>query len=102
MESSVATKKAIHTAVPKSGKPKGWIKRAKRIIWVAFAAAVVLPSVYVYIVSIDLFGLFGPMPGYAAVENPENDLSSDLMSADGVSLGRYFLYNNRSQIHYHD
>ena len=53
--------------------------------------------------SIDLFGLFGGMPGYAAIENPENDLSSDLISSDGVSLGRYFRYfSNRSQVSYDD
>src|SRR5690606_35734917 len=52
-------------------------------------------------VSIDLLGLFGGMPVYTAIENPENDLSSELISADGVSLGRYFRYN-RSQINYRD
>ncbi len=35
----------------------------------------------------------------ADVENPENDLSSELISADGVSLGRYFRFN-RSQVAY--
>lgn len=62
---------------------------------------IVLPLSYVYIVSIDLFGLFGGMPSYAAIENPKNDLSSELISADGVSLGRYFRYlSNRSQVSY--
>jgi penicillin-binding protein 1A len=41
------------------------------------------------------------MPSLLAIENPENDLSSELISADGVSLGRYFTYN-RSQVHYKD
>src|SRR5262249_32904274 len=27
------------------------------------------------------------------IENPENDLSTEVISADGVSLGRYFRYN---------
>ena len=39
------------------------------------------------------------MPSLKAIENPENDLSSELISADGVSLGRYFRYN-RSQVTY--
>ena len=54
---------------------------------------------YLFSVRIDLFGLFGGMPSLAQVENPENDLSSELISADGVSLGRYFRYN-RSQANY--
>ena len=56
---------------------------------------------YIYSVSIDLFGLFGGMPSLKSIENPENDLSSELISADGVSLGRYFRYN-RSQVSYHN
>jgi penicillin-binding protein 1A len=39
------------------------------------------------------------MPSIHEVENPENDLSSEIISADGVSLGRYFRYN-RSQVNY--
>jgi penicillin-binding protein 1A len=39
------------------------------------------------------------MPSLAEVENPENDLSSELISADGVSLGRYFRFN-RSQVRF--
>ncbi|MFM8834773.1 MAG: transglycosylase domain-containing protein, partial [Cytophagales bacterium] len=50
-------------------------------------------------VKIDLFGLYGGMPSLAEIENPDNDLSSEIISADGVSLGRYFRYN-RSQVHY--
>lgn len=75
------------------------IAQLKKAVWVIFMTMVILPPLYVYAVSIDLFGLFGGMPGYAAIENPENDLSSELISADGVSLGRYFRYN-RSQVKY--
>ena len=55
--------------------------------------------IYVFSVSINLFGLYGEMPSIKEVENPENDLSSEIISADGVSLGRYFRYN-RSQVTY--
>ncbi|HZX73675.1 MAG TPA: transglycosylase domain-containing protein, partial [Cyclobacteriaceae bacterium] len=41
------------------------------------------------------------MPDTREVENPENDLSSELISEDGVSLGRYFRFN-RSQVSYDD
>jgi penicillin-binding protein 1A len=68
-------------------------------IWISFLAVVIAIPLYVFCVSIDLFGLFGGMPSLKAIENPENDLSSELISADGVSLGRYFRYN-RSQVTY--
>ena len=57
-----------------------------------------LPT-YIFCVKINLFGLFGEMPSLRDIENPENDLSSELISADGISLGRYFRFN-RSQVSY--
>ena len=78
---------------------KPWIKKAIKGVWILFLAVIIGVPLYVYTVSIDLFGLFGKMPSYAAIENPQNDLSSELISADGVSLGRYFRYN-RSQVGY--
>lgn len=78
---------------------KSRIAKWVRAVWIVFFAVVTCVPLYVYTVSIDLFGLFGGMPGYAAIENPENDLSSEVISADGVSLGRYFRYN-RMQVGY--
>lgn len=70
-------------------------------IWVFFICIIVGLPLYIYSVNIDLFGLYGGMPSLKAIENPENDLSSELISADGVSLGRYFRYN-RSQVSYNN
>jgi len=46
-------------------------------------------------------GLYGAMPSLKTLENPENDLSSELLSADGVSLGKYFRVN-RSNVEFED
>ncbi|MEX2232887.1 MAG: transglycosylase domain-containing protein [Cyclobacteriaceae bacterium] len=102
MESSVVRKKITRpkTVIPPP-KSSSWIRKCIRAIWVLFFIIITIVPLYVYTVSIDLFGLFGGMPNYSTIENPENDLSSDLISADGVSLGRYFRYN-RSQVHYHE
>lgn len=78
-----------------------WFKKFVLWFWVAFIAAILAFPLYIYSVSIDLFGLFGGMPSLRAIENPENDLSSEIISADGVSMGRYFRYN-RSQVGYYD
>lgn len=94
--------KRTKASAPKADPdPRGRLRKWVRRTWIIFICVVTLPFLYVYSVSIDLFGLFGGMPGYAAVENPENDFSSELISADGVSLGRYFLYN-RSQVRYEE
>lgn len=101
MEPSVASKKVTVARKAPLSRPgrATWIQKTVKGIWIVFFCVVTLPPLYVYTVHIDLFGLYGGMPGYAAIENPENDLSSELMSADGFSLGRYFLYN-RSQVNY--
>jgi penicillin-binding protein 1A len=78
---------------------KPWFSKIIKGVWIIFLCAVIGFPLYIYTVNIDLFGLFGGMPSLKAIENPENDLSSELVSADGVSLGRYFRYN-RSQVSY--
>lgn len=99
MHSPLVSKKGKASSQQASLSGGGRIRKMIRATWITFLCALTLPFVYVFSVSVDLFGLFGGMPSYAAVENPENDFSSDLISADGVSLGRYFLYN-RSQVQY--
>jgi penicillin-binding protein 1A len=94
--STVTTKsrmsRLLHTQRP-------WFRKVVKYSWILFLVLVLGLPVYVFTVSVDLFGLFGGMPSLADVENPENDLSSELISADGVSLGRYFRFN-RSQVNF--
>jgi penicillin-binding protein 1A len=78
---------------------KPWIPKAIRYIWIAFICFLVGFPLYIYTVQINLLGMYGEMPSLREVENPENDLSSEVLSADGISLGRYFRYN-RSQVHF--
>ena len=72
-----------------------------KVVWILFFCFLIGFPLYIYSVSIDAFGLFGGMPSLKSIENPENDLSSELISADGVSLGRYFRYN-RSRVAFKD
>lgn len=76
-----------------------WFGHVTKWAWIALLAILIGLPIYVFTVSINLFGLYGEMPSIKEVENPENDLSSEIISADGVSLGRYFRYN-RSQVRY--
>lgn len=80
---------------------KPWIRKTIKFVWIAFLCFMLGFPLYIYTVSINLFGAFGEMPSLKEVENPENDLSSEIISADGVSLGRYFRYN-RSQVHFEE
>lgn len=80
---------------------KPWFSKIVRIVWILFLCVIIGIPVYVYTVNNDMFGLglYGGMPSLKAIENPQNDLSSELISADGESLGRYFRFN-RSQVNY--
>ena len=47
------------------------------------------------------WGLFGSMPSFEDLENPDSNLATEIISADGVVLGKYF-ETNRSQLKYSD
>jgi penicillin-binding protein 1A len=80
---------------------KPWVPKAIKYAWLFFLCLIIGFPLYISTVKIDLFGLYGGMPSITEIENPDNDLSSEVLSADGVSLGRYFRYN-RSQVRYED
>jgi penicillin-binding protein 1A len=80
---------------------KPWIRKTVFYVWVIFFAMLIGFPLYILSVRVDLLGLYGGMPSTIEIENPENDLSSEIISADGVSLGRYFRFN-RSQAQFHE
>ena len=80
-----------------------WLSHGLKVLWAAFAMMIVMVFVYVFAVKGDWFGLFGGMPSVKALENPENELASELYSADNVLLGKYFRPNsNRTPAQFHD
>ncbi len=44
-------------------------------------------------------GVFGKMPTFEELENPENNLATEIISSDGQTLGKY-ARENRTPIHY--
>ncbi len=80
---------------------KPWFKKIIRYTWILFLCFVLGLPLYIYSVSINLLGAFGEMPSLKEVENPENDLSSELIAADGVSLGRYYR-QSASPVHFNE
>ncbi|MCG9791964.1 penicillin-binding protein 1A [Flavobacterium algicola] len=47
------------------------------------------------------WGIFGSMPSFEDLENPDSNLATEIISSDGVVLGKYF-QKNRSQLKYSD
>lgn len=71
------------------------------VLWLGFLfAAIGLPSLFAMVKN-DALGWFGGLPSLEALERPDPDLSSELMSADGISLGKYFR-KNRTPVTYEE
>lgn len=74
------------------------IKRYTRNFWKIIIGAIALG--FLFILSVRL-GLFGPLPSFKELENPKNNLASEVISADGKVLGTYFA-QNRSNVTYEE
>lgn len=70
-------------------------------LWVFSISSTFLLMLYFYSVSINLFNLFGDLPSLTRLENPKSELASELYSADGILLGKYFR-ENRSAVEYYE
>ena len=90
-------------AEKKKKKDKGNTKRnylkASRYLWLMFIFVIACNPIYVYTVQVDFLGLFGSFPNRSELENPEQDLSSELYSGDNKLLGKYFT-SNRTLVDY--
>ncbi|MFL0684349.1 MAG: penicillin-binding protein 1A [Algoriphagus aquaeductus] len=78
-----------------------WAGKTIKYLWMAFFGGLILFILFVWMVSINFLGLFGALPDFKALENPESELASELYSADGVLLGTYFR-ENRSPVNFED
>lgn len=72
-----------------------------KLLWASFVIGVVGFILFIWAVSSNFLGLFGPLPDFKTLENPQSELASELYSADGVLLGNYFR-ENRSPVTYNE
>jgi len=72
-----------------------------KYIWMVFAAGLLSFVLFVWAVSGNFLGLFGELPDFKELENPQSELASELYSSDGVLLGNYFR-ENRSPVSYNE
>jgi len=65
---------------------------------IAFIWALVLSPFFLvfFLVSLASFEFFGPLPTFDQLENPRNNLATEIISADSVVLGKYFFENRTS------
>ena len=53
------------------------------------------------LVNLTSIGVFGGLPTFQQLENPKNNLATEIISEDGIVLGKYF-FENRSNVKYHE
>lgn len=74
-----------------------WYKRI--VMW--FLTLILLFLLLLGAIDSNIFGLFGESPGFNEIQNPEVSEASEIYSADGILLGRYF-NENRSPVKYEE
>jgi penicillin-binding protein 1A len=72
--------------------------RIVKIIWITCLSLFLLFIFFIFSVSINLFSLYGKIPGLDILENPKSEIASEVYSYDYVLLGKYFSNFNRSPI----
>lgn len=70
--------------------------RPVKILWRIFFGGILFVIVLFLCAN---FGIFGKMPSLEELENPEADLASEIISADGLLMGKYYS-ENRSEVKY--
>jgi len=67
-----------------------------RLFWMAILGPVLGIAGGVWFASM---GWFGPLPSFEELENPQQNLATEIYASDGVLLGKFF-YENRSPVTY--
>jgi penicillin-binding protein 1A len=81
------TKKKIISKIDFS-KPKRWF-------WIFFlSGALIVPLIFL----LASFGAFGFMPDHTALENPRTNLATEVISSDGITLGKFYYEDNRTPV----
>ena len=68
-----------------------------RAFWMVFTLGILF---VVLIFSLASFGVFGELPDHTQLENPNTNLATEIISSDGVTLGKFYLNDNRTPVGY--
>lgn len=69
---------------------------AIRNLWIIFGCFILLIVLFFFCVA---KGVFGTMPTFEELENPQTNLATEIISCDGKVLGTYYV-ENRSNVRY--
>lgn len=80
----------------KKQEKKNFLKFIKWF-WILFVSGI---FVVVLIFLLAGWGVFGEMPTFERLENPQTNLATEIISSDGETLGKYYLDDNRTPVPY--
>ena len=76
------------------------MKRSVRIFWRIVIACI---AIFILVILLANWGVFGKMPSIAELENPSLLQSSEVYAVDGTLMGKYYReHGNRSNVDYKD
>ena len=73
-------------------------KKAIKVLWSIFGIGLLLVVLFFFCIA---KGVFGTMPTFEELENPQTNLATQIISCDGKILGSYYV-ENRSNVRYSD
>ena len=85
-------------AANKNNTPVKDINYYKKKFWKFFFYGLIGIGVFFLFAS---WGLFGSMPSFEDLENPDSNLATEVISSDGVTIGKFY-NENRTSIKYQD
>ncbi|MEN8124423.1 MAG: transglycosylase domain-containing protein [Bacteroidota bacterium] len=74
------------------------VSKFTKLIWKVFLGGLVFIFLLFLFAS---FGIFGKLPTFEELENPENNLATEVISSDGKTLGKYYR-ENRTPVKFKD
>ena len=84
----------------KPKKKKSNKRNYKKFIWAFWLLFFTLLLSVVSIFGVAALGYMGPMPPLEQLENPKTNLATQIISSDGVVLGKFYFNDNRTPITY--
>nr|WP_299343415.1 transglycosylase domain-containing protein [Allomuricauda sp.] len=83
-------------AKAKPNKQKGF-KTYIKWFWILFGSGVLFMLLIFLLAS---WGVFGTMPTFEHLENPNTNLATEIISSDNQTLGKFYLDDNRTPVSY--
>ena len=84
---------------PKRIKKKRDFSKPKRFFWILFLLFFLAVGGTFLLAS---YGFLGEMPDHTTLENPKTNLATEIISSDGITLGKFYYKDNRTPVAYEE